>query len=281
PLFALMDLEGDPGTACRGCGLAAKSWWLMHYPDAARLAVPLGFHEQGKFGVAAFQFFSLRETSGVDIRTFYFEKSKNGWLLIPGMRLTNSPTESQIALRDWADDRTRGWKDKWQGIVLQSNPRLDAIGDGKAPAVDEARALVGKWLSATHGNDVDSMLGMVALSNLPGEEPRTLRSIGYEISTASRDAGRYSVIFSEQGKTWTTVGVKSQAGGSATYPLYLIVPTSSGLRLLIAADLFGDATPGRDRLNEAVLGRLEGISSAEAIIELRGMIARFREAIPR
>ncbi|HVJ44947.1 MAG TPA: metal-dependent hydrolase, partial [Luteolibacter sp.] len=179
PLFALMDLEGDPGTACRGCGLAAKSWWQMHHPDAARFAVPLGFHEQGKFGIAAFQFFSPRETNALDIRIFHFEKSKDGWLLIPGMRLTNSPADAQLALRTWADERTRTWKDKWQAAMLKWSPALDSIPEGNAPPTDDARDLVDRWLGATHASDIDSMLRMVAWTNRPGDASRTLQNRGY------------------------------------------------------------------------------------------------------
>jgi hypothetical protein len=281
PLFALMDLEGDPGTACRGSGLAAKAWWNIHQPEALRHPVALGFHEVGKHGIAAFQFFSPREPGALDFRLFHFEKLKSGWLLIPGMRLSNSPAESQNALRLWADERKRNWKDSWQTAVLRENVRLGPIEDGKAVPEAEARELVNRWLKATHEGNVSALLEMVALTNEPGEAPRALRSLGYEISTAVRDAGRVSILFSEQGKTWTAVGVKSQSGGAATFPLYLTVSTAAGPRILIASDLFGDATSGRDRLNEAVLARLRNACSEEAIQELRGLISRFRNAIPR
>ncbi len=281
PLFSLMDLEGDPGTAGRGCGLAARSWWSLHNPDAPRFAVPLDFHEQGKFGIAAFQFFSPRETNALDIRVFHFEKSNDGWLLIPGMRLTNSPADAQLALRTWADERTRTWKDKWQASMLRDSPVLPKIEDGKAPPADEARELVNRWLAATHASDIHAMLGMVTLSGHPGETSRTLRNMGYEISTANRDGGRAAVIHTAQGKNWTVIGVKSQTGKSATYPFYLALATPAGPRLLIAADLFGDSTSGRDRLNDAVLARLKETASPQAIDELRTLIADFRGTIPK
>src|SRR5690606_7027866 len=140
------------------------------------------FHEQGKFGIAAFQFFSPRETHALDFRVFHFEKSKTGWLLIPGMRLTNSPAEPPLALNAWADEQKRAWKDKWQASMLGQVPRIDAIQDGFAPLATEARELVTRWLAATHASDIRSMLGMIALTQRPGETSRTLQNIGYEIS---------------------------------------------------------------------------------------------------
>lgn len=280
-LFSLMDLGGDPGATGRGCALAARSWWLVRNPNAPRMAFPLGFHENGKTGIAAFQFFSPREPAAFDMRTFHFEKTPAGWLLIPGMKLTNNPTEPQIAVRDWADDRLKTWRNTWRPSLLDVCPKLDAIAPGSAPQPTESRALIENWLAATHAGDIPAMLGMIAVVKHQGEAEKTLQSIGYEISTALRDEGKVSVVFTEQGKTWTAIGVKSQSAGSSTYPLYLAVSTPSGPRLLISADLFGDSTSARDKLNEVVLGMMKAFTAPESMEELRAIVARYRASIAK
>ena len=279
PLFALMDLEGDPGTASRGCALAAKAWWQLHNPEAPRLPVPLGFHENGRAGIATFQFFSPREPAALDLKTFYFEKSKSGWLLMPGLKPTNSPSESQIAVREWVADRDKTWRLTWQTKLLADSQRLDSIAEGNAPSEEEARKLVTDWLKATHEADMAAALEMLVTINRQGETARTLQNLGFEIGTALRDEGKASIIHCGRGATWTAVGVKSQAGKSATFPLYLVVATKAGPRLLIAADLFGDPTSGRDKLNEGVLKRMNEFTAPASMGELRALFDKFRQGV--
>lgn len=279
PLFALMDLEGDPGTASRGCGLAAKAWWQLHNPEASRLAVPLGYHENGRAGIATFQFFSPREPATFDLKSFYFEKSETGWMLMPGLKLTNSPTESQTAVRAWAADRDKTWRSTWQTKMLADSQRLDSIAEGNAPTDEEARKLVEGWLAATHGADIPAVLRMAVTINRQGETARTLQNLGFEMGTALRDGGKTSIVHSARGSTWAVVGVKSQAGNSATFPLYLVIRTNDGPRILIGADLFGDPTSGRDTLNEGVLRRVNNFTTPASAEELRALFDNFRKGI--
>jgi len=277
PLIAMMDLEGDPGTASRGCSLGARLWWQIHNPDAPRMGQLLGYHENGDAGVVTFQFFSPREPGTFDLKSFYFEKTREGWLLMPGLKLTNSPSDSQTATRNWVADREKIWRNGWQSKLTEHCTRMDPIAEGNAPTEEEARKLVGDWLTATHTADIPSALRKLVIVNRQGETERTLRNVGFEFSTASRDEGKFSIIHAERGTTWTVVGVKSQTGNTATYPLYLVVDTPEGPRILIGSDLFGESTSGRNKLNEVVMNRIKDATTPAAWEELKNLFNRFRD----
>ncbi len=276
PLIALMDLEGDPGTASRGCALGARLWWQVHHPQAPRMPQLLGYHENGRAGVVTFQFFSPGEPGTFDLKSFPLEKTADGWLLIPGLKLTNSPTKEQAATRDWVTDREKTWRGGWQAKLVENCTRIDPIAEGNAPAKDEARKLVENWLAATHSSDFPAALRSLVIVNRQGETERTLRNLGFEFSAALRDEGRFSVIHTERGATWTVVGVKSQTGTTTTYPLYLVVATHQGPRILIGADLFGEATGGRKILNDTVLRRIRDFTTPASSDEIRNLLDKFR-----
>ncbi|RYD38158.1 MAG: hypothetical protein EOP87_02080 [Verrucomicrobiaceae bacterium] len=276
PLISLMDLEGDPGTASRGCALGARLWWQIHHPQAPGMAHLLGYHENSGAGAVTFQFFSPGKPGVFDLKSFYFEKTTDGWLLIPGLKLTNSPSREQSAVRDWVADRDRTWRGGWQASLVADCTRLDPIAEGNAPSEEEARKLVESWLTATHSADLPAALRSLVIVNRQGETERTLRNLGFEFSTALRDGERFSIIHCERGTTWTVVGVKSQTDTTTTFPLYLVVATPQGPRILIGADLFGDTTGGRKILNDTVLRRIGDFTTPASSEELRSLFDKFR-----
>lgn len=276
PLIALMDLEGDPGTASRGCALGARLWWQLHNPQATRMPQFLGYHESGGAGVVTFQFFSPREPGTLDLKSFYLEKTADGWLLLPGLKLTNSPNKEQSAVRDWVADRERTWRGGWQAKLVEGCTRIDPIAEGNAPTEEEARKLVEGWLAATHSADLPSALRGLVIVNRQGETERTLRNLGFEFSTALRDENRFSIIHCERGTTWTVVGVRSESGTTITFPLYLVVATPQGPRILIGADLFGESTGGRKILNDTVLRRIRDFTTPASLEEIKSLLDKFR-----
>ncbi len=276
PLLSLMDLEGDPGAANKGCARASQFWWMLHHPDAPRLSVPLGFHENGATGIAAFQFFSPREPERLDVRTFYFEKTAAGWLLMEGLKPTNSPSAPEIAVRDWAEDRLKTWRLSWQTIMLERSQQIQSLPTGGAPSAGEARTLVQSWLEAIRRGDIGSALGMAAWMNKQGAATRTLQNLGYEMGSAVRDGGTATITFVEEGRTWVAVGVKSESEDAVAYPLYLVIGTSAGPRLLIETDLFANASSGRELLNKEALRRVDEFADPEAARELAAMFEKFK-----
>jgi hypothetical protein len=276
PLFQLMNLSGDAGAASAGCARAAQSWWALHNPDAPRLAVPLGFYETGKVGIAAFQFFSPREPERLDVRTFYFEKSKAGWLLMSGLRPRNSPSDAEIAARDWAEDRAITWRNNWREQLLSQTRQLDSIAVGNAPSEEEARKLVESWLEAVREGNIEAALRMAVWMNHQAGAARVLQNLGYEIGAAVRDEGKVSVTYTGRGETWTAVGVKSQSRDAVAFPLYLVVATPAGPRILVETDLFANASSGRELLNKEALRRVEEFSAPAAAAELVKLFERFR-----
>jgi hypothetical protein len=179
-------------------------------------------------------------------------------------------------VRDWVADRERTWRAGWQAKLVETCTRIDPIAEGNAPTEEEARKLVESWLAATHSADLRSALRALVIVNRQGETERTLRNLGFEFSTALRDENRSSIIHSERGTTWTVVGVRSESGTTITFPLYLVVATPQGPRILIGSDLFGGSTGGRKILNDTVLRRTRDFTTPASLEELKSLLDKFR-----
>jgi hypothetical protein len=272
PLISLNDFGDVPGDAVRGCTRSAQAWWLLHNRSAPRLAVALGTHESGEFGVVSFQFFSPHEPERLDLRHFYFRKSAAGWLIVSGF----SPTEMQADLKLWAVDQTKVWRKTWQDTLLTNSQPLDTIQTGNAPTAEAARQLVESWLAAMRANDIGSALKLTARINRPGGSARLLQNLGYELGSALREDGSAAITSVERGETWTTVGVKSAAKDSVAFPLYLAVATPAGPRLVIETDLFGNTTSGRELLNKSALDRVKDFTPAPVAAELDALFRKFQ-----
>lgn len=275
-VLSLMDLSGDEAAASRGCALATQAWWQLHNPNAPRHPVLLGHHEEGNTGLVAFQFFSPREAERLEMRSFYFEKTPSGWLIMPGVYPTNSPTESQVAVRKWMDNEMRTvWQKNWQASLLKDSQRIDKIKSGNAPSDEQARELVGSWLSAMRDGNIETGLRLTAFTDRPGNASRLLQNLGYELGAASKEDSNANILSIERGETWTIVSVRLHSRGSEIFPLYLAVSTPAGPRLLIETDLFTHASSGRDLLNKSKLGKLRESTEPESYEELLKLIAKF------
>lgn len=258
-LLAISKIDSESGEDARkACLQAAEIGSRVLDPASLRHAMPLAFKSTDSQAVGLFQFFAARDPDRFEPRALYFEKSKSGWLWSP------APSSDTVKnLETWVATETRKWPDQWQQILLGDSPPLDEIDSLIAPSADDARSLVEKWLDATRQGDVKAALGLVARLDAPKSSSTLLQNLGYEITGSRRRAEKPTVTGIYQGKTWSAVGVRVDQGGKTTYPLYPILQTPQGPRILLEIDLFASGNRGREFLNRAALERL-GKSTATA-----------------
>ncbi len=264
-ILALLKLDDRPENASKACIQAAQIWWTIREPTAVRHAMPLAFRADETAAAGICQLFSARDPERLDPRVLYFEKSAAGWLWTPDP----SPVTRE-KLQGWVDSETKRWPDQWQQTLLSDSPVLEEIAAAQAPAKDDARNCVEAWLDATRRGDVKAALLLIARLGDPRSGSAVLRNLGYEISGSRRSIENPKITGIYQGKTWTAVGVKiDREGGKPTYPLYPVVTTARGLRILVEIDLLASGSRGREFLNKVAFERLEKFSSVAAASELR------------
>ena len=273
-LLAISQLGGSPEHARKACIQAASIWWTIHDPTAVRHAMPLAFKADESAAVGMFQLFSTRDPDRLDAKTFHFEKSAAGWLWNP------EPTAGALEnFGGWVESESRRWPDQWQQSLLRDSPVLGKIDELAAPTQDQARKTVEAWLAATHRGDVTVALPLITRLDDPKSAATALQNLGYEIigSRHSKELPAITGIY--QGPHWTAVGVKIDQEGKSIFPLYPVIQTARGPRIVIEIDLFAAGNRGRDYLNRIAFERLQKSGSVAAASELRGLFSDHQAAV--
>ncbi len=250
-VLTLMDLSSTPSAARAACIEAARIWWAIHDPVSVRHALPLAFKEDGAAAVGLYQFFSAKDPESYEPQAFYFVKSATGWCWNP------TPTDKVKApLQAWVDAETKRWPDQWQLTLMANCQNLEKIDGLPTPTADAAQGVVLAWLDATRRGDVPATLSLTTRLNTPESATTTLQNLGYEILGARHHQQAPLITGIYQGKCSMAVGLKINQDGKFIYPLYPVIQTAQGPRILAEIDLFAAGNRGRDFLNRTALARL-------------------------
>jgi hypothetical protein len=258
-LMPLIRLDGGPMAALASCVRAARLWWALREPSTPRRIVPLGIHEQDDSAATSFQIFSARNPDRLNLKILYFEKSKNGWLWTP-----NPGLKSEKLMRDWTNHQAGKWLNQWQQSLLAECPELDKIPETDAPSEEASRTLIESWFQAIHDEDIIAALKLTTRLNLPDSEAVLLRNLGYEFTAARKSKRPPTIREIHRGDHWAAAGTRTDFEGKPTCPLYPIVATPSGPRILLEVDLSVSGERSRDYLNKTTLERLKRFDEATA-----------------
>ncbi len=279
PLIAILDLDGSNKTARLGCTRAAGAWGALHDPACVRHPQALGFFATDSVAAASFQYFSVREPDRLDLRVFFFEKSDAGWQLLAGLQPDDDAEGNLLAAKTWADGETKRWADTWRTRCLSNSTHLATPFAGNAPPESEARSLVASWLNAIRAGNVADALALTAWLDPEKSPARVLRNLGYEISGARKAKSAAAVIAVAHGITWTTVAVRANTGDKPSQPVYPVISTPAGPKILIEVDLFANSERVREFLNEHALGHLRDLVNAPTADELGDLFKQQAQAI--
>ncbi len=267
----LIRSQGDPPDARKVFSRAAQIWWESRSTSTARRAVPLAFHEAADHAVVACQFFDTRIPDRMDLKFLFFEKSPMGWLWDP------VPSEETRAdLQSWTDLQATTWQNNWRDALLKDCAVISEI-QPQAPPESEARELVEKWIKANESGDVAAALNLTARLNTPDSPANTLRNLGHEMTGTRLNLHPASIISIHQGSMLTAVGTKTDPDGKPAFPLYPVITTPAGPRILLEIDLLASSAR-RDFLNRTALDELRK-TSATAADELKGIFEKHQISV--
>lgn len=262
----LIRAQGDPPDVRKLFARAAQIWWESRNNSGARKALPLGFQETEEHAVAVCQFFDTRIPDRMDLKFLFFEKSPMGWLWDPV-----PSEETRKSLQAWTDLQSTTWQNNWRDALLKDCAVIDEIREG-APSESEARALVEKWIHANESGDVAAALKLTARLKTPDSPANTLRNLGHEMTGSRLNLHPATIIGVHQGSMLAAVGAKTDPDGKPAFPLYPVVATPAGPRILLEIDLLASSAR-RDFLNRTALDELRK-TSAPAADELKGIFEK-------
>ncbi len=274
PMIAMLGLAAEAKTARLGCTRAAAAWGALHDPACVRHALPLSTFETDSVAAASFQYFSVREPDRMDVHVFFIEKSPDGWRLPAGFQPTENAAGNWLAAQTWATGEAKRWNDKWRVNCLSSSTRVATLAQADAPPADQARSLVESWLAAIRAGNVPQALALTAWLDPDKSPSRVLRNLGYEINGARKSKFAAVITAVSRGKTWTTVAVRAINGDKSSHPVYPVVSTPQGPKILIEIDWFANAERGREFLNNTAVSHLRNFASQETTDELQDLFNR-------
>lgn len=268
----LIKPSDDPLVASRAMASGAKLWWDFRAPGAVKFPLPLRCEREGDHASAAFQFFSARDPDRLNLQHIYFEKSGDAWYWVPEIDeatskiFKNGPlTDKELSLAEW------------QGRLLSESVLLDGIPELQAPSAEEAQLVFAAWQQAIAAGDIMAALKLTARFNDPRGNSVFLRNVGHEIMSARRAGATATSFSSHRGSIFTAVSTKIEQDGKLLFPLYPMIQTALGPRLLVEIDLFEFRKQAL--LNRLALERLEKLGSKSAAEDLGKLFEQFRGSI--
>ena len=260
-LMRFIRLDGDPAAARAACARATQLRWTLRAPATVACAVPLAFHTEGDLAAAACQCFSVRNPERFNLKILYFNQSAAGWSWMP-----EPPLAAVRALRARTDLQSQRWPDLWQQQFLTDSCRLARLPEAAAPTEQESRQVIEAWLRATRAGEVMAALRLTARLSTPDSDATLLRNLGYEMAGTRHNSPAPTLTGIHRSGIWSAVGTRSDPDGKPTFPLYPIVLTPAGPRILLEIDLFASANRSRDFLNQTALERLRQSSPTAAAV---------------
>lgn len=256
-LLRLVEPTSDMAKARENLHRAAQVWWLLRDPATPRRLVGLTTREQDRHAVALGQCFSSRNPDRFDPRAFHFSKSSGSWFWTP-------LPEAVRELDEWTKEEIKRRQQSWQDELLVDCVEIAALPEAGSPSETEARALVSSWLKATRDGDVTAALRHCARLKKADSKTAVLRNFGYEMTGLQRVSQLPGITAVHREGIWTAVAVESISENNSAFPLYPVIQTSDGPRILIEIDLIASSTRSREFLNRAAFDRLQDLSPAAA-----------------
>ncbi|KAB2640498.1 MAG: hypothetical protein DVB25_03905 [Verrucomicrobia bacterium] len=281
PLMAMLDLEGGKKSARLGCLRAAAGWGALHDPACVRHLQALGFFASDTVAAASYQYFSVREPDRLEVHVFFFEKTDAGWHLLCGLEPDAQADGNLLAAKIWAEGEPKRRSESWRASCLSASSHLAAPAPGQAPPEAESRALVGCWLAAIRAGNVGEALALTAWLDGETSPARLLRNVGYEVSGARKAKSAATILAVARGSTWTTVAVRANTDAMPGLPIYPVINTPSGLKILIEVDWFANSGRSREFLNSAAISHLRNQVAAPIADELHDLFTQQAAAIAR
>lgn len=232
--------------------------------------------EEKNLALAPLQYAKTNRTGEFETVKVWMIKDDDGWHLISPEELgeslgddikTSSARIKQRFLaqeKDRQDQQARDLLDK----VVTITPPLQL----KPVSADDAARLFKSYRAHLRGKDTQAALSSCAV--LKGTSSiQTLKTFNYALRGAADHTNYDHVCGTTQRGKWTGLSVRTESKlvGINDYPLYLIVNTAKGPRVLLDIDLRQASNKGRELLNKKNWRKLEQILAKDSLDDVKAI----------
>ncbi len=242
---------------------ASQLWWSIRgshtngNPSSISMLVPLETKTLDDQAAISCQWFSARKPDRFLLKFLNLSLHEKGWLWTPQLK----PDKDLDA---WQQLQEQKWRDNWQAKVLVDCPVIEKLDEKNAVSEEDAKKLVQSWLETCESGNVQSALKHCALLNLKDSPSTLLRNLGYDMVGAIKRENRAKLGDAIQQGSWNGVGVSSSLSEQPAYPLYPVVNTPDGPKILLEVDLLATGGRGRGFLNRTSIERLSKFNNQAA-----------------
>lgn len=276
-LLGWVDFSEDSARARRSVELATKHWWSIHAPGVFRVPVKMGEKVKGDWAVSVYQWFSLSQGERFELMPFYFKKTANGWVWIPGPGAEIDKTV-QEEFSIWMAVEEKKWRENSSKQLMEPIVELDRLSPNQNIDETEFKKLAERWITAIEKKNIRELFSMSA--RLGGEGPvshKIFRNIAYQLGMAQRVDSEMTGIY--RSGNWVAAGLAHGKGKERFVSFMLMVPTDTGLKVLSEIDLISEDNRTRKFLNKVSMDRLKPFVTEKEMEEIKGLFEEFEKKI--
>ncbi len=264
-VLPLLKIDTEPERGLSAILHAAQLWNTLHGESSSantassQLLLPLDRMTKDQLAAISCQLYSTRKPDRFTNTLLHLVRDQSSWSWLA------DPDATQIEqFEAWQTEHSKDWQQKWRDLLVHDVPVLEAVPTSTTPTEAQCRELMNIWFKAMKDGDIRQAISCCTMLKLQDSPTVFLRNLGYEITANLRDAAslRFEKYLSDP--NWAAACIVQSGGGSESYPMYPIVATPKGPRILLEIDLIAGGDRGRQYLNQTSINRLRNFDAATA-----------------
>lgn len=216
-------------------------------------------------GVLVFHLISTANLERVNLATLLLMKDDSGWAIAPGVTTAanyeklpkKERTSQDEAVAMFVAQKDELSKRAGAGLVKRFVNAVPAV--GSVVSQQEATALVKRFRGLLRDGQLLASFECCALLDQEEGAWEALKSLSYEYRGALQAQAPDRELNVNANKTWSAVSLRvdSGSGRAPDYPMYLVVATMEGPRIVVDVGLRLATNKGREVLNRRVWKRID------------------------
>ena len=243
------------------------AFWNQFHQDAKAASDGrlLDVIEHEGAGALVFQLVSTAQDEHLEINPLILMRNKQGWSVAPGVTTDGNFAELEEVRQEQQAEVLRRFENQREELTKRATADLRSRFGKATPLEDglvsgeEAGALVRKFRNLIRQGKLMELFSCGALLDSDDGMWEALNAMSYEYRGARRSVALDHQVHVQSGKSWAAVSLRvySGSGSSPSYPMYLVVATAEGPRIVVDVGLRLATNKGREVLNERVWERIE------------------------
>ena len=255
--------ESERRTAYRYLG----AFWNEFHKDskAASDGKLLEVIEHGDAGVLVFQLISTAQIERLNLTPLFLIRDENGWAISPGVTTGGNYAKLDESKRGRQEEARRRFEEQKDELTRKATAELLShfveakAQEGRVVGEREAGQLVQEFRNLLREGKLLESFGCGSLLDPEEGVWEALKAMNYEYRGARQSSTPDREIQVKGGKAWAAVSLRvdSGLGVEPNYPMYLVVATSEGPRIVVDVGLRLATNKGREVLNKRVWERID------------------------